>query len=191
MAVRYDNYMLQLPLPSEYIVLIDDADQLLIAGFSWRVMRTDNEDLQYAYAWNGNMHLLMHRLIAGAGLREQVDHWNGNGLDNQRYNLRIASRGQNLANRGRQRNNRSSQYKGVCWDKNRNRWFAGIHVNGKTRNLGRHNNEEAAARAYDAAALETWGQFARLNFPVDNGKICGLHQLGISGAPCMCFGRFS
>jgi len=182
---RYANTVLSLILPEDYKVLFDDADQLLIAGFPWRVLKA-NSGLFYAHAWNGKMHLYMHRLIAGAGPDESVDHWNGWGLDNQKHNLRIASRGQQQANRGGQRNRRSSQYKGVTWDKGRGRWAAWIGVSGKHYNLGRFTDEAEAAKVYDAAATEAWGAFARLNFPVDNGVICGQHQLAIPGAPCVC-----
>jgi hypothetical protein len=177
--------MLRLALPGDAVTIIDDADQLLIAGFPWRVLHGHRD---YAHAWNGGMHLYMHRLIAGAGPREQVDHRNLNGLDNRRLNLRVATGTQNQANRGpqRMRHTRTSQFKGVFWDNTRKRWSAGIHVNGKTRSLGRYAGEEEAARAYDQAALDTWGKFARINFPVDNGMICGLCDLGILDAPCVC-----
>jgi hypothetical protein len=184
--MRYDNRMLRLTLPGGTVALIDDADQLLIAGFPWRILHAKNTD--YVHAWNGNMHLYMHRLIAGAGPKYQVDHRNGNGLDNRRLNLRIANGSQNRANQGplRMRNGRTSQYKGVSWDDSRQRWAASIHVNRKTRALGRFTDEADAARAYDRAALDTWGQFARLNFPIDNGTVCGLCDLGIIDAPCTC-----
>jgi hypothetical protein len=184
-GARYAKQMLSLILQEDYKVLFDDADQMLIAGFPWRVLKHQS-GLFYAHAWNGRMHLYMHRLIAGAGPDETVDHWNGWGLDNQKHNLRIASRGQQQANRGRQRNNRYSQYKGVTWDKNRNKWAAWATVDGRRANLGRFADETEAAKAYDAAALEAWGVFARLNFPVDNGVVCGQHQLDIPGAPCVC-----
>jgi hypothetical protein len=134
------------------------------------------------------MHIYMHRLITGAGPKHQVDHRNGNGLDNRRLNLRIATGTQNRANQGplRMRNGRASQYKGVYRDNRRDRWTASIQIDRQSHYLGRFANEEAAARAYDAAALEAWGQFARLNFPVDNGTVCGLCDLGIIDAPCAC-----
>lgn len=176
--------MLKIPLPDDYETLIDDADALLIAGFPWRVLfkgRSSN----YVHAWNGNQHVYMHRLIAGAGPKQLVDHWNSDGLDNRRNNLRTASPSQNLANQRPQRG-RTSQYKGVYWDKARQRWTATIHINGKTRSLGRHKTEDAAARAYDHAATEAWGRFARLNFPAEAMVICGLHGLAITDAPCAC-----
>lgn len=180
--------MLRLILPGDHIVLIDDADQLLVAGFPWRVLQSDKHDLRYAHAWVNQAHFYMHRLVIGAGPRQQIDHANLNGLDNQRHNLRIATHTQNRANQGKQlsRSGRmsTSQYKGVCWDKNRNRWIASIGIRDGPRSLGRFTDEADAARAYDAAATAAWGRFARLNFPVDNGTICGLHQLGIENAPC-------
>lgn len=182
--------MLQLALPGDYIVLIDEADQLLVAGFAWKILKSDKHDLLYAHAWQNKLHLYMHRLIIGAGPDEQVDHWNSNGLDNQRHNLRIASYSQNRVNQGKQlsRSGRmsTSQYKGVSWDKSRQKWIVAIGARDGHRSLGRYADEEQAARVYDAAALERWGQFARLNFPVDNGLVCGVHQLGIPAAPCTC-----
>jgi AP2 domain-containing protein len=115
-----------------------------------------------------------------------VDHADGNGLNNQRWNLRVATKRQQQANRGKQRNGRTSQYKGVFWDKSRERWSATIHYDHKTRYLGRYRDEEDAAHAYDLAALESFGSFARLNFPVLNGVACLRHQLGIPDAFCAC-----
>src|SRR5215471_4599057 len=119
----------------------------------------------YAHAWNGDQHFYMHRLIAGVGPRRKVDHHDRNGLNNQRKNLRVATSSQNGANRvpDRRKAGRTSQYKGVFWDKARNRWCATIHVDGKTRALGRFETEREAAAAYDAAASAIWGRFARLN----------------------------
>jgi hypothetical protein len=105
--------------------------------------------------------LRMHVLISGWA---DVDHANGNGLDNQRHNLRPASRSQQGGNRRKQQRT-SSRYKGVYWCKERRHWRAYIRVAGQMRWLGRFADEGDAARAYDAAALAAWGEFARLNFP--------------------------
>ena len=123
-------------------------------------------------------HPKIHRLIMsrmlGRDLKkdEHVDHINGNGLDNRRSNLRISSNAQNSANTGKQRGNYSSQYKGVCWLKKQKKWWAyigsckaGSIV--KRTYLGKFDDEEQAARAYDKAALKYYGEFANLNFPKD------------------------
>lgn len=142
------------------VALVDRADADLVAGFSWR--RIGNG---YVQASRGNLYLYLHRLVAGAGAGESVDHANGDPLDNRAANLRIATASENGANRGpdRRRAGRTSRFKGVSLDRSRGKWMAWIHVNGKTRSLGRFAEEEDAARAYNAAALEAWGEFARLN----------------------------
>ena len=62
---------------------------------------------------------------------------------------------------------KTSRFKGVCWDKSKGKWQAGITINRRYIFLGRYADETDAARAYDAAALAAWGEFARLNFPDD------------------------
>ena len=162
--MRYDNRM-EFSLPGGFVTVIDDADEGLISGFAWRTLKVRRSATRYVHAWNGRQHFYMHRLISGAADDERVDHVNRDGLDTRRRNLRIASASQNGANRiaDRRRAGTSSPHKGVCWDKNRGKWSAYIHINGKTRGLGRFATEIEAAEAYDRAALETWGRFARLN----------------------------
>lgn len=104
--------------------------------------------------------LSMHTLITGW---PEVDHKDHDGLNNQRSNLRPATRPQNNAN-SRKRAGTSSWFKGVCWEKRRLRWQAQIMVDGRTRFLGYFDDEFEAAEAYDAAALWEWGEFACLNF---------------------------
>ena len=139
---------------------VDKADLLLVSGFEWRLLKTG-----YVCAQRGRMYLYLHRLIAGAGEDEVIDHINRDPLDNRRNNLRIATRSQNSANRRAdvRKVGKYSTYKGVSFDKSRGCWFAYIHYQGKTRSLGRWADEHEAAEAYNRAALETWGEFARLN----------------------------
>lgn len=92
----------------------------------------------------------------------KTDHIDGNGLNNQRRNLRPCTTAQNAANQTQQKG-RSSLYKGVSWRKGRNKWRAGIKVNGKQINLGDFTNETEAALAYNKAAAEHFKEFARLN----------------------------
>jgi AP2 domain len=101
----------------------------------------------------------MHSLIVDY---PKPDHIDGNGLNNQRSNLRPATASQNCINR---RTWGRSAYRGVSWFKLYSKWNAAISYQRKSRNLGYFASEEDAARAYDAAARELHGAFARLNFP--------------------------
>lgn len=93
-----------------------------------------------------------------------VDHANGDGLDNQRHNLRYATPSQSQANRTTPSGN-TSKYRGVCWDKGAKKWRAAIKVEYVSLFLGLFTQELDAVHAYDAAALKHYGVFARLNFP--------------------------
>jgi hypothetical protein len=141
------------------IALIDSADVDLVAGFRWR-----QDANGYVSAWRGQFQIYLHRLIAGAGTNQRVDHENENKLDNRTSNLRFASAAQNRANAGPNRKTgRTSRYKGVSWKSERAHWVAYIHIDGRTRYLGSFADESAAADAYDTAARAAWGDFARLN----------------------------
>ncbi len=111
--------------------------------------------------------VLLHRLIAGAQPGEQVDHVNGDALDNRRCNLRICTPTQNMQNRRKSptKDGRptTSQYKGVHFDAKRQRWIAQITIGGVQRKIGRFRDEMAAAAAYDVAACRLFGDFALTN----------------------------
>jgi hypothetical protein len=108
----------------------------------------------------------MHRIIVGLKRGDpDVDHEDRDTLNNRRYNLRIGSKHQNGANRIKSRHYGGkptrSKFKGVTVTDGE--WRANIRVNGKLKNLGNFESEEAAAAAYDAAAEREFGSFARLN----------------------------
>ena len=105
----------------------------------------------------------LHREVMGAPPGMLVDHVNGNTLDNRRCNLRVATHGQNLANR--KAITAKSGFKGAFWAKWAGRWYSSIGVNGRVIRLGYFDTPEAAALAYDEAARKHHGEFACVNFP--------------------------
>lgn len=108
---------------------------------------------------------LAHRLawlyVYGAWPKDQIDHINLDKSDNRIDNLREATQWQNEGNVSIRRDN-TSGIKGVSWYKRDRKWRANIQINGKQKNLGFFDNIESAAFAYADAALERFGEFARL-----------------------------
>ena len=139
-------------------VEIDGPDAPLVSGLAWRV--TKSGACKYAVAWVGPKLVPMHRLIMDAKPGQEVDHKNGDGLDNRRANLRLATRSQNAKNR-RATERCSSPFKGVSV-KGR-KFVVQIKQNGQCLKIGTFDSEHRAARAYDAAASLFHGPFARTN----------------------------
>jgi hypothetical protein len=114
------------------------------------------------------MLLLMHRIILERheidlnGL--EIDHIDGNGLNNLKSNLRLATRSENSRNSKKKPS--SSPYKGVIFVPSRDRWLAQINVNNKHIHCGYHLTQDDAARAYNRAAVKYFGEFARINVGV-------------------------
>lgn len=159
---------MEITLKSGRTMLIDNADAAMLSGFTLQEQHLPDGSI-YVNADRGAFRISVHRLIAGAGPDEIVDHANMNPLDNRTANLRRTNKSGNGANRGadRRRLGTTSRHKGVVRKPDKadgsQRWYAYIHVDGKTRYLGSHPTEDKAAAAYNAAALEAWGEMARLN----------------------------
>lgn len=117
----------------------------------------------YVSTRTGARTVVLHRLLMDNPKGLDVDHINGDKADNRRANLRAVTRQQNIRNSGPRRR-AASRYKGVTLHK-RGKWNARIVVNGRNLHLGLFVAEEAAAKAYDAAALAHFGEYAWLNFP--------------------------
>ncbi len=159
--------MKEIELTQGKVALVDDSDFEWLSQWNWHA-RTDCKT-PYAQRFTRvprKHHIKMHRFIISAPIGMEVDHIDGNGLNNQRANLRLATRAQNAANRGKNIGN-STGYKGVFrYHAGQLRWSAQIgNSRGKTIYLGKFSTPEEAARAYDAAARERFGEFAKLNFP--------------------------
>jgi hypothetical protein len=111
-------------------------------------------------------HISLHKAVAGARPGCEVDHVNGDTLDNRRANLRLCPHSSNGRNLRKWASPTSSQYKGVCMRPN-GKWQAYVSLGGRQKYLGLFETEGAAARAYDAEARTLFGEFAKLNFPDD------------------------
>ena len=143
---------------------VDDADAALVENHAWSRWTPDGGFTYYAVTRINGERVYMHRLLAGVpGL--EVDHRNGDGLDNRRANLRPATHAQNQQNKaGARRPGQHSRFKGVTYFKPRRMWVARIKKGGKVTCHYFHDEVEAA-REYDRMAQELFGEFARLNFP--------------------------
>lgn len=151
-----------------YEAIVDDCDKIL-GELNW-TLKGDNK-VQYAYrksAADKTSNIFLHRIIMERMLEgrklekhELIDHINGNGLDNRRENLRLATSSQNQANKGKGRNNTTGR-KGVFWNKNTKKWYSQITVNRKIIFIGLFNTLDEAYEAYCKKAKELFGEYARL-----------------------------
>lgn len=155
--------MKKIPLTQGKFALVDDEDHESLLSVKWCVAKRRGKF--YATRRGGAGWLKhLHREIMKAPAGTEVDHINGDTLDNRRTNLRFATRLENSRNMEKHRGC-SSRFKGVYWFKHAKKWMARIQVVGKRRYLGCFSSEEAAAKAYDSTAKIEFGEFARLNFP--------------------------
>lgn len=139
--------------------LVDDEDYEFLSQWEWSLSTWG-----YASRHKAGRVIFMHRVIMNTPKDMFTDHINRNKLDNQRKNLRICTKSQNNSN-SKMRSTNKSGYKGVSWDKKSRRWRAQIRREGKTTTIGWFDYPADAARVYDSAALEIYGEFAHLNFP--------------------------
>ena len=158
---------------SEHKAIVDEVDADLVSrGFTGQYAKSYNPPqivpiLPHKKGKKRTLYLgriiLERKLGRPLEKGEMAEHRNRNTLDNRRLNLRTANNSQNQANRSAMKCS-TSGYKGVCWHKGDSKWRAQICKNRKVKYLGVYSNEIEAARAYDEAAKELFGEFALLNF---------------------------
>lgn len=146
--------------------LVDDADYEWLNQWRWYALKDGTTLYVRRHFLIGNKQrtVMMHRQILGLNYKDgcHTDHRDGDGLNNQRVNIRVCTNHQNRFNQ-KIRKNTSSRFKGVHWDKSAKSWRCQIQHNRKRIYLGLFANEIKAAKAYDGAALKYFGEFARLN----------------------------
>lgn len=169
-AVLPDRSVL-IPLDKGLWARVDSEDAAFAAQWNWKAH-------EHGYAvWrknkilrdNGTTHFRMHRLILGRMLGrelnkgEMVDHINHDRLDNRRSNLRVCTTLQNSHNFKKYKGS-TSKYKGLCWDKTRNKWKVEIRFDQIKYMVGRFDDEDEAAWHRDQWCLALHDDFAVLNF---------------------------
>lgn len=159
-----DHVTAAVELTQDKWALIDVVDIPLISAYKWTAQECSSTKGKFyattrvrglnSASKSGKTYI--HRMILGlvenAGSID-VDHKDGDPLNNRRSNLRSCTRLQNMRNRKKRRNT-SSQWHGVCFDKTRGKWMACVKVDGRFKSLGRHDTEIDAAIAYYEAAMK-------------------------------------
>lgn len=157
-------------LTQGYSTTVDDTDYVVLSRYRWKVLKAGSKiyaarTVKSPGSKHNDVTILMHRQLCPGAVR--VDHENGNGLDNQRHNLRKANASYNAANTPLTKTkSHTSVYKGIYWNKRAKRWQAQIGNNMLApKYIGTFVDEKSAAIAYDTAARLRFGEFAVLNFP--------------------------
>lgn len=159
--------MKEIQLTQGKVALVDNEDYDVLNKHKWHAQKTKISNVWYARRTireNGHKHnVAMHRVIMCIiDPSITIDHKDHNGLNNQKNNLRIATKSQNCSNR-RASVNSTSKYIGVSWASSRKKWGVSIFKLGHKKWLGYFDKEDEAANAYNKAAEELHGEFANLN----------------------------
>lgn len=141
------------------VAIVDEQDFTRVSSYKWYAANVKKRNW-YAQAMIDGKIVLMHRFILGISSGQCIDHINGDGLDNTRSNLRVATNAQNQHNTVKVRG--ASKYKGVSFHSPSGKWRSAIRVNGIRHWLGVFHTESEAAEAYAAAAKMMHKEYAPL-----------------------------
>lgn len=161
--IRIEGNVAYVPLTQGYEAIIDAEDVPLVDGCNWFALVKPNTVYAVRSKHFGGERRAskMHRVLLACAPGLEVDHADGNGLNNRRDNLRPATIPQNRRN-AKMRSDNSSGKKGVNWDAQARKWRARIMVDGKSRFLGVFRDLDDAAKAYAKASAELHGLFGRI-----------------------------
>lgn len=161
-----------IPLTRGKFAVVSSEDYERVARYRWCAKHGVNtwyaeRRLRVSENAGKKGNISLHRFILDAGAGDEIDHKNLDGLDCRRDNLRLATHGDNQANRPKLSMNGSSQFKGVAYRKNYGKWHVRVALGNSELHVGFFCEEMDAARAYDAVARSVFGDFALINFPND------------------------
>lgn len=153
----------KIPLTQGKFAIVDDGDYEELSQYKWYFHaegKTGYAIRQIRLSSGKWSSVKMHRQIMEATPENEIDHIDGNGINNRRSNLRFCSRSENMRNISVRKDSLTG-YK--CVARSGRKWYAYISVNGRRQYLGIFPNRELAALAYNQAAIKYRGDFARLN----------------------------
>ena len=160
-AIKVAGDIAYIRLTKGYVAIVDVADLPIVGGYNWSAQEDRNKDgsirTVYAVRQANGSKVRLHREITGATSDMEVDHIDGNGLNNVRANIRVCSHAENLRNQSIRINN-ASGFKGI-WKHQKGKWQAKIVKNGKPFHLGTFNSPEEAQAAYANASLLIHGEY--------------------------------
>lgn len=153
--------MQKIKLTQNKFALVDNEDFERLSKVKWCALKSRGKTYAGRNLKKKKGFIFMHVEIMKTPKGMDTDHIDGDSLNNQKKNLRICTRSQNLMNRGKTKLNKSG-FKGVSWSKGRDKWIAYIHINKKTKNLGRFSSKLKAYEAYCKACQKYHGEFSRI-----------------------------
>lgn len=145
--------MKKIPLTHGLFALVDDEDFEFLSQFKWKALKTKPERTFYVNRTlkrekgKPRKGVYMHRLVMNTPPNLSVDHIDGNGLNNQKSNLRNISQAANSLNRTRLATNNKSGFTGVYWNKQKNKWHALVSFKARSKHLGFFDDVHEAAIA--------------------------------------------
>jgi hypothetical protein len=160
--------MKRIKLTQGKFAIIDDDDYEKVSKYKWHLDK--GTSILYARSTIDGRKIRLHRFVTDIKDKKLlVDHNDSDGLNCQKGNLTICNHSQNGANT-RKIKSGSSRYKGVRWVKARSKWNARITVDKVVKHLGTFSDENDAGKAYNAAAVLAFGEFARINTIENNER---------------------